>query len=938
MTVQMRVLGEVEVRVNAQRVDVGHARQRCVLAVLLVEANTVVTVDQLLDRVWADRPPRRSREVVSNYVSRLRRLLEGNSAGTIERRGGGYVLHADPESVDLHLYRRLVAQAHNENDDSHALQLLEQAEALWRGEAFADLETPWIAEVRGHLTMERFAAVTDRADLALRLGRHAVILPDLAARTAAHPLDERVAGQYMLALHRAGRTADALAHYRRLREQLLEELGTDPSAALRNLHQQILSADSELAPVVVAPLTVPRQLPAVPVPFVGRQQHVGQLDALLHGPVMMVAIAGAGGIGKTWLALHWAHRHAGEFPDGQLFVDLRGFSPDGQPMNPAVAVRGFLDALGVEPGRIPTDLHAQAALFRSLVAGKQMLLILDNARDSAQVLPLLPGSESCTVVVTSRTQLPGLITGRGAHHVALDVLSSNETHALLTDRLGKARITAEPTAVGELIGFCGGFPLAVSIVAGHAATRPHLPLASIAAELRDLGLGALNGTEPTASLPTVLSWSRNALDPHQAQLFALLGIAPGADISLLAAASLIGLPPTETRTVLRGLEQASLITQDARGRYCMHDLIRAYAASIAHDQPDDTRLAALRRVLDFYTCTAQTADQILFPHQVPIHLDPAAPGTHLQPLSGTPAAMAWLDTELPNLLATQHIAIACNWHRTVWQLAWTLMTFHNRRGHLHDRLAVWQAALAAADHLPEKAARTDAHRNLGRAYVGLGRYEEATGHLNHALILAEQQQDAVLQAHTHHLLARTHELQGDDQTALDHATRALSFYRSLHEPVWEAGTLNAVGWYTARIGDYTTARAHCEAALAMQRHHHNTEGAAATLDSLGWIDHRTGDHHRAIDHYTQALILFRDLGNTFQAANTLDNLAHPHLALGNTEQARLTWQEAFELYRQQGRDQDAERVQRHLAELSRSPQTAPFRGVRRSAPHPDTSL
>ncbi|HWO59027.1 MAG TPA: AfsR/SARP family transcriptional regulator, partial [Umezawaea sp.] len=372
---RFRVLGEVEASVDGERLALGHARQRCVLAVLLVEANLVVSTDQLVDRVWGDRPPLRARQVVSNYVSRLRRQLPAGSGVDLQRRGSGYALLVEPGCVDLHEFRRLVRRVRSEPDEQAALNLLEQASALWSGDAFADLDIPWLAAVREGLAMERFAADADRIDLALRLGWHAGLLAEVTARAAAHPLDERVAGQLMLARYHAGRPAEALAEFHRLRTRLVDELGVEPGAALQELHQRMLSADADLTGTALRPVApVPRQLPPRPGLFTSRDASLARLTEFLAEPSTagaspIAVISGAGGIGKTWLALEWAHRNTGRFPDGQLFVDLHGFCADrGSPMEPAVALRGFLDALGADPDRLPADLHALTALFRSVTA------------------------------------------------------------------------------------------------------------------------------------------------------------------------------------------------------------------------------------------------------------------------------------------------------------------------------------------------------------------------------------------------------------------------------------------------------------------------------------------------------------------------------------------------------------------------------------------
>ncbi|MEU4770183.1 BTAD domain-containing putative transcriptional regulator [Actinosynnema sp. NPDC023794] len=948
---ELRVLGPVELRVDGRLVEVGHARQRCVLAVLLVEANRVVTVEQLLDRVWADRLPYKARQVASNYVSRLRRVLTPTGDVAVVRRGGGYVLEVDPESVDLHRFRRLVEQARG-REDAQALALQEEAAGLWRGEPFADLDTPWLAAARTGLEREHVAARLDRIDVALRCGRHTELLPELSALADQNELDERVAAQFVLALHRAGRTADALAHYRRLRDRLIEQLGAEPGTALQDLHQRILDTDPALAPPLVAiggeaapPAgePVPRQLPASPRWFTGRGTELARLDQALtaepvEGPrlagtgshtgtgatVVISAIGGAGGMGKTWLALAWAHRHAEQFPDGQLFVDLYGFSPTEQPVVPDVALFGFLTALGVAPDRIPADLDAKAALYRSLVAGRRMLILLDNAADTDQVAPLLPGGDSCAVLVTSRKTLSGLITRHGAHHVTLDTLSDGEAHALLARRLGAARVTAEPQAVAELIRLCGGLPLALGIIAGRVHTRPRIPLAEFAAELRDLGLDAFEDDDPTTGLSTVLSWSYRALTTQRQEVFGLLGIAPGPDIGLPAAASLTGLPLAEAARVLRSLEEASMLSRDAQGRYSMHDLIRRYATDTAHHQvPDHVREAALRRAVDFYLHTAHTADQLLDPHRPSERLDPPAPGCHPHPLPDSRAALAWFDTEYPCLLAAQHTATTYRWHQAVWQLAWTLNIFSFRRGHLHDKLAVWQAGLVAAEHLHDPAVHSRAHRNLGNAYVLLGLHDEAIGHLHQSLTLAEHHHDHTNHALAHRTLGWAWEQRGDDRRALEHATHALRISRTFDNPVWEAWALSSVGWSAARIGDYDQARDHCQAALTLYRSHSDPSREANTLDCLGYIDHHTGHHDQAVRHYVQALTLYRDLGSTYQIAICLEGLGHPYVALGQHKRAQAVWQEALGLYREQGRDEVAARLQRQLDAHNDGDQPAP---------------
>jgi DNA-binding SARP family transcriptional activator/Flp pilus assembly protein TadD len=936
MPTKITLLGEVTAHVDGRGVDLGLPRQRCVLAALAVDAGRLVPADRLVGQVWGVDTPRRGRATLHSHISRLRKALAG--ALTIRYRSDGYTLEVDqPEqAVDLLRFRALCDQARAAGEDPRTVDLLTAALALWRGEPLSGLSGEWVEGERDRWQQEQWAAEHDLVDAQLRAGLGEGLVARLSARARQHPLDERVAGQYMLALHRAGRPADALEHYRRLRERVVAELGTDLGAALRALHQQILTADPGLIPepvgVVVRSVVVPRQLPAMPAQFVGRRRELDRLNALLcawppgeegpapeevtsGGTLLISAIGGTGGIGKTWLALHWAHRNLHRFPDGQLFVDLRGFSPTERPAHPTDVLGGFLDALGVGRDRQPTDQDRRAELYRSLVADKRMLVVLDNAVATDQVIPLLPGGHHCTVVVTSRNQLRGLIARHGARPVHLDVLADTEAHILLTGILGPDRVDADDRAIAELVESCGRFPLALGLVAARAAADPRSPLRDIVAELHALGLDALDSDDPTASLPAVLSWSLRRLTDRQREVFALLGIAPGPDTGLSAVICLTGLTERDAHAVLQALIDASLVHRTHAGRYAMHDLVRAYATNTAEDLPAAVREAALRRVLDHYTHTAHTADQLLHSHHHPVRLDPPIPGVHLHPLPDAVAAWAWLDTEHACLLAAQHTAATYHWHATVWWLAWSLHTFHYRRGHRHDQLIAWRAAADAAPHLPDPTTHAHANRLLGLAHARLSHHQDAIKHLHHALTLAEHHDDPTEQAHTHNELGMVWAERGDDQQALMHARRALELYRGLDLPMWEARALNGVGWCAAQLGDYDTAREHCQAALVLNRQQHSPDGEAGVLDSLGYIAHRSGRHDEAIEHYTRAVALYRDLGNSYEAADTLETVGHPHAEIGRFDQARAVWREALRLYREQGRHDDATRLERKLDDL-----------------------
>jgi DNA-binding SARP family transcriptional activator/tetratricopeptide (TPR) repeat protein len=925
MPIRIALLGEVTAQAGARPVDLGPPRQRCVLAALAVDAGQLVPVDRLVDRVWGADTPRRGRATLHSHISRLRGAFAGTL--TIARRSDGYALEVGQEelAVDLLRFRALREQAECAGDDARTVALLTEAVALWRGEPLTGLSGEWVEAERDRWQQELWAAEQDLVDAQLRTGQGEELVARLRARGTRHPLDERVAGQYMLALHRAGRSADALDHFRRLRDSLIEELGTEPRGELQELHRRILAADPGLsaAPgpgpgVTVAPMP-PRQLPAAPALFVGRREELDRLDAVLApggpgDPVALIsAIGGAGGIGKTWLALRWAHRHLDRFPDGQLFADLHGFSPAEQPARPVDVLGGFLEALGVGREHQPTGVEGRAGLYRTLVADRRLLVVLDNAATTEQVAALLPGGRHCTVLVTGRTRLRGLIARHGARPVPLDVLTDAEARTLLATALGPGRATAASPALAELAELCGGLPLALGLIAARAAADPRLPLGDVVADLRTLGVEALDSEDPTASLPTVLSWSLRHLTEQQRTAFALLSIAPGPDIGLPAAACLTGLAEREAHATVQALADASLLDRLPTGRYGMHDLVRAYATTVAAELPGEVRETALHRVLDFYARTVHAADRLLNPHRDPVPLD--LPEAHAHPLPDAAAALAWCDAEHACLLAAQQTAAAHQWHATVWHLAWGLHTFHYRRGHRHDHLAVWQAAADAAEHLPGPDLVIFAHQALGLTYGHLDRHEDALRHLHQALTFAEQHDAVSHKAHTHRLLARAWSQQGDDRKALDHARCALHLYRGLDQPVGEADALNSVGWRAARLGDYETAREHCQAALALHKSLRDPTGEAATEDSLGYIDHHSGHHERAIAHYERAITMLRDLGNTYETPGVLESSAHPHLALGDRHQARKIWREALRLFREQGRHDDVHRVQARLDDL-----------------------
>jgi tetratricopeptide (TPR) repeat protein len=635
---------------------------------------------------------------------------------------------------------------------------------------------------------------------------------------------------------------------------------------------------------------------------------------------MVAAVSGTAGVGKTALVVHWAHRVAARFPDGQLYANLRGFDPSGQVMTSAEAIRGFLDALGVPPERIPPGQDAQAALYRSLLAGKRVLVLVDNARDTDQVRPLLPGTPTAVAVVTSRDQLTPLVAAHGARRLALDLLTHDEARELLAQRLGTGRVAAEPQPVEQIITACARLPLALAIAAARAQ-QTSFPLAALAAELGEAGawLDALDAGDLTSQVRAVFSWSYTALTPPAARLFRLLGLHAGPDISTSAAASLAARSVPQSRPVLSELTRANLLTEHIPGRYMFHDLLRAYATDLAHTHdPDHTRHAAVTRLLDHYLHTATTADRLLHPARDPSPLPPAspAPGTSPEHLTDSEQAMGWLSSAHPVLLATLHHAAGAGFDTHTWQLAWALDTFLYRQGHWHDRATVWRAALPAALRLGHLPAQAFAHRLLGHADTRLGRHSDAHPRLEQALDLYIRAGDRVGQAHTHYNIAYLWERQGHLDKALDHAQHALTLFQAAGHRRGQAVALSTVGWYHALLGDHTQALTCCEKALTLFQQLGYREGEAPTWDSLGYAHHHLGHHSQAVNCYQHAVTLFGDLGDRYRQAVALTRLGDTRHNAGTPTAARTAWTRALTILTDLDHP-DAQSVQAKLHNLDR---------------------
>jgi len=926
VSLRVGVLGPVTAWRDDREVHAGQPRQLAVLGVLATRANRVVSRGELVDAVWGEEPPASAEGGIYTYVAGLRQALEPDrprSAPDRSRRaparvlvsaGGGYMLRLDPGSLDASVFEQCLSQARElraAGDAAAAERAVTAALALWRGLPFAGVPGPFAEAERQRLTELRTGAAEDRADLLLALGRAAEAVPELTTLVAAHPLRERARGLLMIALYRCGRQAEALQVFQDAREQLAEDLGIDPGDELTRIHGQLLAMDPALAGqpevrenentvTLLRAAPPPAQVPPEAAGFAGRAAELHQLHAMLPADASeppVVVVTGTAGVGKTTLAVRFARQAASRFPDGQLYVNLRGFDPSGAPTEPGTALQAFFDALGVPPRQVPATLDAQTGLFRSLLAGRRMLLLLDNARSTEQVRPLLPASPGCMVVITSRNQLTGLVAAEGARLLPLGVLSDAEATELLAGRLGTERVAAEPDAAAELAGYCAGLPLALSVTCARAVTRPGAALGDVAAELRDARgrLDALETGDEVTDLRAVFSWSYRKLSPSAARMFRLLGLHQGPDISVAAAASLAGLPAGEARGALTELTRASLLTEDAAGRLSCHELLHAYAAEQAAEAERAVeREAARRRLADHYVRTARAASERLYPARGHVELPPWPTDVAPEKFTSYEAALAWFDAE-HRVLQEAIIAMAAEpgLEAYCWTLAWHWSPILKRRNQLQEVAALQRMALACALRLGDPVALAHVHYDLGHVAGRLGDFAESQEHLTLALELFTELGDQVNVGQVRHGLALLLDHQHRYAEALQHATEALRLRRAFAAPAVVAYSENAVGWINAHLGRHAEALLHCGRALELHRESGSRSGAADTLDSMGYTYDQLADYGQAIAHYEQAVDIYRDIGDEENHAGSLTRLGDMQLAAGLPARARRSWEEAL---------------------------------------------
>jgi DNA-binding SARP family transcriptional activator len=923
------VLGAVRAWQGEDELRLGPPQQRAVLALLLTGGGQPVSMSELVDLLWAADPPSSAANIVHRYIGALRRVLEpglpARAAGRwLIPHSGGYRLAADAGTLDLLRLRQLAGQAAAEEEPGRAVALYLEALGLCQGRCAGDL-----AAVRGHpafaaVDREYLALAGQAAEVALEAGLAAQVLPALRQAAEQDPLAEPLRARLMLLLAAAGHQAEALAVYETTRAALAEELGIDPGAELRDAHRRVLRQQVSTARV---PEVRPAQLPADLAAFAGRRAEVARVSALLEEPadraMLIGAIDGMPGAGKTTLAVHWARLVADRFPDGQLYVNLRGFDPGGT-LGPAEALSGFLPALGMTPQQVPADLDGRAALYRSLLAGQRVLVVLDNARDEAQVRPLLPGAPGCLVIVTSRNRLTGLVASDGASLLTLDVFSRADAREALTRRLGAARVAAEPEAVEEIITLSGRLPLALALVAARAAAHPQFPLAAIAGDLRAAqgSLDAFTG-EGGTDVRAVFSWSYRMLSPLAARLFRLLSRPAGPEISLAAAASLAALPARQARTLLAELTRARLLTEYSPGRYRLHDLLRSYAAErFAETDPASHRDAATARLLSHYLHSARHGHLLLQPHQRLPDLEPQAAGAQPEQPGDYAAALAWFTTEHRVLEAAVRDAARHGLARYAWQLAYLMTPFYQRSGCWHDWAATARAGLDAARAGRDPAGQAFLHRILAGAWFHLADSAAALAELERARGLLAGLDLPAEQAYLHSNFGSVLSRLGRHEKATAYHRHALELYRAAGLRVGEAYAMEGIGSCANRLGHPGRAISSITAAMDIHIELGDPYGEAGSWESLGDSYLLLGEHGAAASCLERAMVLFRHLGSRADEAGILAALGDIQLSAGEPDAARVSFQQALAIFGELRLPQ-AEQVRGRLAAVTRLGRSLP---------------
>jgi DNA-binding SARP family transcriptional activator/Tfp pilus assembly protein PilF len=903
--VRFEILGPMRLAAGAQEIIIKSERDRILLAMLLLSAGRTVPMARLVDAVWDEKAPRDARNQVQGCVSRIRKQLAnaGDSRRIVITDPAGYRASVDPPDLDLAEFRRLRDDARSAADQAQAAGQYRAALGLWRGPALAGFDSELVRQAAVALDEEHVQALEECLDAELAIGRAGELVPELTELVRQHPFREKLHANLMLALYRAGRQADALAAYRHARGLFEEELGAAPGDELEQLHRAILNRDPSLTPkprqaepLAAAPSAspVPRELPAPVVGFTGRAAALKALDTGLIddssdivAPVVISAVAGTAGVGKTALAVQWAHRVAGRFPDGQLYINLRGYAT-GPALRPIEALAGLLRSLGTPPEQIPTDEAQAANLYRTRLADRRVLIVLDNARSVDQVRPLLPGSPGCLVLVTSRDRLSGLVAREGARRITLDVLTPEEAEALLSRLLGPERVAAEPEAAADLSRACAYLPLALRIAAASLLDRPTTTVATYASQLKSgdsLAALQVDGDQETA-VRIALDMSYRSIPVEARRLFRLLSLVPGTDFTAAAAASLLDIQGVDAQRLLDQLASTHLVAEHAADRYVFHDLLRRYASELAQAEEGlDGCAGATTRLLDWYLHTAQAAAARLYPQMQRLPADPELIPISPAEFDGSATALSWLEAERAGLVGAIEHAAEHGPRPLAWRLADCLRGYFLGSRHTVDWQIAATAALRAAEHDGDQAGRAAALLSLGDLRVSTGQYTDAIERYTGAADAAEKGGWLNGQAAALGNLGIVYRDRGQLAKAEELYTRALAVYQRTGNLAGQASNLGKLGAIASETGQPRRSTEHHAEAVRLYRLLGAAGGEAIALSNLGLEYHALGMLTDAEACLARAMVLHRESGDRVIEGSSLADLAAVHLDMGRLAEA-----------------------------------------------------
>lgn len=919
------VLGPVLLAVDGKEISLAREGVRSLLALLAMDANTVVSLDKIVDVLWGVRPPATARTIVQGYVSRLRKLLAEyapDGATEILTRSPGYVLSVDAATVDVHHARELLARSRQVPARARS-ELLREAAALWRGTALADVSRmPRVAE----LTDLRLAVISERIDADLELGKDVELVGELRELLAEHPYFERGVGQLMNALYRCGRRAEALESYRLFSRKTADELGIDPGPQLARLYGQILRDDPELANRPGSPgTTIPAQLPAADAGFVGRERELAWLDEQLAdlrqaGANRIAVLSGPAGVGKSSLALTWSHSVAHRFDGGQLYAALHGYDARQAPATPGEVLTWFLTALGVPAGDIPEDIEERAAMYRTLLAGRNLLIVLDDARDSAQVRPLLAAGESSMVLVSSRRRLAGLAARDGARTHVLDMLTAGDAQRVI--ETANAPLAADDSR--ELVRLCGRLPLALRIMTARLFGGTRTSVERVRAELADehSRLAAFRVEGQDTSVHAVLDVSYRRLPTAVARTFATLGVLPGPWITPRELAALCGTTVTEASAHLLELTSANLVLEPAPGCFAMHDLVRLFARERASRLGTGAIDAALRRLVRYYLVVADQARRLLRPPHDSVDLlacygEVGGPG-----MDGAQHALDWFESHWQHLIAAQRAAADAGMHTESWQMARVVHTFRMMRPLADNWLPVIErglrSALAASDMVGEAEVR------LCRSsyYVTFDVVEKMIPDAERAAEIAREAREPRLLLVTLYQLVGAFAAAGRFEEAIREGERVVPLARASGDTMIESRTLANLAQAELQLGRLNEAIAHQRAAMAADADSADHSFAAHSGANLAELEMRAGSLDDAETHARAAAELAAELVLPLTEAFARQMLGSVLLLRGDAVEAETELRHSLAGYRRLGSPR-ADEVSSELARLTEMPSDQP---------------